>query len=693
MFNFLNSAVLFAAAAAIIPLLIHLFSRRRVKIVEFSSLRHLKQMQKRQVRRLKIRQLLLLLLRMLIIFVAVLAFARPATKGGYIGSHAGVSAAILLDRSASMNRQFKDGQLFDLAVKKTEDILQSFGEVDNVILIPFDRTPEYPAGQRLFSRDVAENVLQKTTAGYDKDNMTEAVNEAVAFLSRARSLNKEIYLVTDRQKINIEKTVDSVPKDFTFYVAGLPVETDGNCGLLGIDMGGQLIEVGASFNIKAEIKNYDNFDKDDLLASLFVDGVRVFQSEFRIGGGATVTIPFAHTLQTTGYHTGRIELSDDGYAPDNRYYFSIYIPKTFNVLIIDGDGTGDLIRLALVPDESLARYWMVKSIGLDEVSAVTLSDYDAVVLAGIDSLDTPLFQRVNRFVDGGGGVFYIPGANTDINLFNQSLGQKVELNFAAPIPQSFSRAGYYTMERFDYTHPIFQPFGKDSSSAEPTLKYFALPDIVSGDNNRKLAWFSNGKPALVEEPSGLGRYIALTAPLSPDYTDLASHSFFVPMVIRTMEYLAGDPSQEGRNFTVGSSVPRNLSGFRLSDNQATLVTPDDRSYVLGGVEQSGQVMFDCRPVDVPGIYQLEAGGRVLDMFAVNVSPDESDLASVDPDRLGNLLGLKDVKVLPYDKPAGPIITESRYGRELWKVVLWAVVILLGVEMLLSRDKKIEIAES
>ncbi len=102
MFNFLNSAVLIAAAAALIPLLIHLFSKRKVKVVPFSSLKHLKEMQKRQVRKIKIRQLLLLLLRMLIILIAVLAFARPATKRGYIGSHAGVSSLILLDRSVSI---------------------------------------------------------------------------------------------------------------------------------------------------------------------------------------------------------------------------------------------------------------------------------------------------------------------------------------------------------------------------------------------------------------------------------------------------------------------------------------------------------------------------------------------------------------------------------------------------------------
>ena len=79
MFNFLNTSVLFAAAAALIPLIIHLFSKRKVKIIDFSSLKHLKAMQRRQVRRLKIRQLLLLILRMLIILLVVLAFARPTT--------------------------------------------------------------------------------------------------------------------------------------------------------------------------------------------------------------------------------------------------------------------------------------------------------------------------------------------------------------------------------------------------------------------------------------------------------------------------------------------------------------------------------------------------------------------------------------------------------------------------------------
>ena len=148
MLSFLNTTVLIAAVAALIPLIIHLFSRRKVKIIEFSSLKHLKAMQRRQVRRLKIRQLLLLILRMLIILLVVMAFARPTTEKGSMGSHASVSAVILFDNSASMNRYVSDGILFDIAKRRTLDLLQNFGEADEVDLVPLvggDESEIFPA--------------------------------------------------------------------------------------------------------------------------------------------------------------------------------------------------------------------------------------------------------------------------------------------------------------------------------------------------------------------------------------------------------------------------------------------------------------------------------------------------------------------------------------------------------------------
>ena len=74
---FLNPLVLLGLAAAAIPLIIHLFNFRKPKQVDFSSLAFLRELEKRTMRRMRLKQWLLLLLRTLAIVCLVLAFARP----------------------------------------------------------------------------------------------------------------------------------------------------------------------------------------------------------------------------------------------------------------------------------------------------------------------------------------------------------------------------------------------------------------------------------------------------------------------------------------------------------------------------------------------------------------------------------------------------------------------------------------
>ncbi|MCX6829964.1 MAG: VWA domain-containing protein [candidate division Zixibacteria bacterium] len=687
MFNFLNSAVLIAAAAALIPLLIHLFSKRRVKIVPFSSLKHLKEMQKRQVRRIKIRQLLLLVLRMLIILAAVLAFARPATRGGYIGSHAGVSSAILLDRSASMQRQVKDGQLFDLAKNKVAEILKNFGQSDEVILIPFDRQTYFPAGEQFFNREVASRILTDLKPGFERSELSGAFKKAAELLTKARNLNKELYLVTDFQINSLPEQPDSAPQGVTIYFVDLPLETDGNCGVINADLGGQLIEAGNDFTVRTEIENYDDRTKTEQLASLFVDGTRVMQSEFRLEPKGKQTVTFRHAVPTAGFHSGWVEIGDDGFSPDNRSYFTFKIPQQFNILIVSGDASGGLIRLALVPSEELARYWSVKNVSADQLSSIRLSDYDVVVIAGTKVLGPAETMQLLHYTDGGGGLFYILGADIDANYFNGAFGSKIDLTVIKRPPLDFSGAGYYTLERLDYGHPIFKAFAFSQKENLPTFRFFALPTIKDGHGNSDLAYFSNGAPALVEGRHGMGRIMVLTAPITPAYSDLATHSFFVPFVIRTMEYLAGDiSSYELKNY-VGEKITRSLPERLVEPGSVQLVTPEEQEYSLAGADKSGQIIFDCRPIDFPGIYQLKNDRRTIDLFPANVPASEGDLTAAVNDQVKKSLSLEKFTVIPYARASAAIVTETRFGRELWKIFLWAAALLMAVEMILSREKE------
>ncbi len=192
MFSFLNAGVLLAATAALIPLIIHLFSKRKVKLIEFSSLKHLKSMQRRQVRRLKIRQLLLLILRMLIILIVVLAFAEPTTTGGNIGSHASVSAVIIFDNSASMNRYVKDGNLFDLTKDKTTELMDSFSEGDEIAIVASGISSVESGNIKFSSPAVAYETIRLISPGYGPTKVESGLRSALQLLDQAINLNKEI---------------------------------------------------------------------------------------------------------------------------------------------------------------------------------------------------------------------------------------------------------------------------------------------------------------------------------------------------------------------------------------------------------------------------------------------------------------------------------------------------------------------
>ena len=318
MFSFLNSTFLLAAVAALIPLIIHLLSRRRRKVVEFSSLRHLKAMQRRQVRRLQLRQLLLLIIRMLIILMVVLAFARPTFREGGAGSHASVSAVIILDNSASTERYVKDGRLFEIAHNRTSPLLETFGQSDRVCLLPLSRPDAgRPAG--FTSAAVAMAQLETIQPSAGAVGFSAALQVGADMLRESADLNREMYLVTDRQRRLLPEKAVLDTSEARLCFIDLPTEEINNRGILSVSFGGQLIQPGHDFDLVATIKNYGPRAVDDLIASCFIDGRRVSQVDFAVNASSESTVRFTRSVLQTGFHSGYIEISDDSFLPDNRY--------------------------------------------------------------------------------------------------------------------------------------------------------------------------------------------------------------------------------------------------------------------------------------------------------------------------------------------------------------------------------------
>src|SRR5436190_18667939 len=204
--NFLNPLFLFGLAAAAIPVLIHLFTRRKPREIRFPSLDFLAEVNQSEIRRLRLKQWLLLALRTLAVALLAMAMARPSLKGG-AGAHGGRSGAAastlvaLVDVSGSMGAPDAEGRpLTATARRVVESLLATLGPADELLLVPYDRAvhplSEKPLADAARLRAAAQGLAPSASA----TDHAAALALAGRALTQSRSLNRELFWISDFQR-------------------------------------------------------------------------------------------------------------------------------------------------------------------------------------------------------------------------------------------------------------------------------------------------------------------------------------------------------------------------------------------------------------------------------------------------------------------------------------------------------------
>src|SRR5687768_2633767 len=138
--SFLSPLFLVGAAAAAIPIALHLFYRRTEPVVEFAAMRYLRQAPVEQSRYRRLRELLLLALRVVALVLLACAFARPFLVGSAATLN-GAATVVLVDTSASLTGP---GQ-FDRVRARAADVIRQSPVTHPVAVLSFARTAEVVA--------------------------------------------------------------------------------------------------------------------------------------------------------------------------------------------------------------------------------------------------------------------------------------------------------------------------------------------------------------------------------------------------------------------------------------------------------------------------------------------------------------------------------------------------------------------
>jgi hypothetical protein len=422
------------------------------------------------------------------------------------------------------------------------------------------------------------------------------------------------------------------------------------------------------------------------MVELYLDKSRRAQRGLQLAPQETQGVSFTTVVAEPGIHTGYVEVTDQQLISDNRRFFTLNVPRQIGVIVVGDDPRASFyLATALRPDEEASGVMIPTAISTDDLRHHNLDQADVVLLVDVPELDGDQLSKVDRFVRQGGGLLILLGGGINHHFYNDRLLKRVcPLTIQKALGSPTQRGSYLTIDQVDYDHPVFQVFRRTEQEEFPSPQFYMAYDVVPGEGVTVLASFNNGSPALVESKAGRGRVLFMATAVDPDWTDMPVRGAFIPLVHRSVHYLATAQPSDLEEFLVGSPLRWDLTEVPEGQD-LSCQTPGGERISLRPSGQRGYTVASYEATDEPGIYRFLLGDKILRAFAVNVDLTESDLEPLPAKEARELLGKDPVFVVSPGRELETAILQSRYGRELWKAVLWGVLALMVVEMVLGRS--------
>jgi hypothetical protein len=733
--TFLNPLALIGLAAATIPIILHLLNLRKLRTVEFSSLRFLKELQKTKMRRVKIQQVLLLIIRTLLVVALVLAFSRPTVKGSFAGIPLGEKArakstiVLLLDDSPSMSARNERGVLFAQAKDAAARILDFAAEGDEVYVIRISdvRNHDIPAGERALSPQAPsvqaiKSALSKMSVSQETAPFRDTFGLAAKVLAESKNFNQEVYLLTDGQATQFTSqgpadTTDLFDERVRIFLLRVGLQQTSNSAVVSADVKSQIITQNKPVAIQALVRNFSHNPLQNTLLNVYLSSSRVQQHLLSIPaqGSASVVLPVIPTRR--GIQEGHVQLEDDLLEIDNTRYFVFSVPENITVLMV-GDTPQDtqLPALALTPrnDTSFAGLYTVRQILASDLSSTDINKYDVLMLCGVQGFSATEADRIARYVKAGNGLLIFPGKATNAGVYNQTLFSRLGLpsmQGAVGGSPGNEQMSFLSFGTIDFAHPLFAGLFEQRTPGKQMVPLVESPHVYKavtpslGQQGHAIITLGNGAPFLTEYPVSSGRVLLFSVEAGLGWSDFPVKGLFAPLLHRAALYL-GSQSEGQQTFTVGdvlklharmrSSADRGSYSLRVPTGLDERITPRF-------VSSAGIALFETPHATEAGIYELRratqesaAGqpnkGELVQAVAVNVDPTESDLRPVTENELSafwSRVGVSPVQTTSLESAdkIDATILEARFGVELWKYFVGLALTIAFLEMAIGRAAK------
>ena len=699
--TFLNPTFLWALFAIAIPVIVHFFNFRRPKKVLFSNISLVKEVKRSVVKRIKLKQWLLLLTRILAITALVMLFANPVlVKQGESKLKTGAaSVVIILDDSYSMKAGNEKGPYWQQGRALAEEILKSHGREDEFLLCTTSKLKLH------YSFTTAENIaeeLEGLEMRQNTGNLNDVLKVSSQLFANAAHKNKRLYVISDFQQATVLADSSEVLMQDTsvaLHLLTLATRDQQNAFVDGHRILNQIIDKNSKIRLELNLVNDAATDIPNVRIQIRNGAVKLHGAtrDLKASNNDTINVaPFQPP--GPGWHAGVIEIDDTPVNFDNKRYFSYFVPESEKVLVVEGRNSFHLKMVF----KALEDRFEVDFVPANAASTTNFSDYQSVVLLGVDGLSSTMKEKLTDHLEEGKGVLFFPGANMDLSKWNDFFIQTGIGKFG----EKTTLGDGIQANTADLDHPVFSGVFKSSTGARrldgPVVHRYYPLQVSNGLVQNQVLDLRPGTPLLLESRPSNGLFYTFSIFPDSTFSDFHVKSAFAPMVLKLTQLMnysqfafqnqnLGDLKYKRVNTKDQSPISLVRIPDSEDDNNGEVVDWVPRRRIENGniylVLDEGE---DEQINLMAGNYNVIQNGEVLEKLSFNIDDAESRMKALGENALGGYAdrhGLDAIVKGGAKENVGEMIRLGRSGVPLWKYFLIAGLLFLLFEVILVRIKE------
>ncbi|WP_408889010.1 BatA domain-containing protein [Myxococcus faecalis] len=680
--TFGNPWMLLGALGALIPLLVHLFDRRRPRPHPFGPLAFVLRSQKRTASRLKLKRLLLYVLRTLILLAIPIALAKPElTRDAQAAQVVKGPAATAIILDASLSMRWADGtSLFERGRDEARDALRDLLPEEPATVVVCTGSPAAPPPPG-FDRGRLRALVDEAKPTYGGADLSRCMDLAARSLEENPMPAKRLVVVSDMAATAFRL---EAPPPTVKGPTGAPVkpevvlrdvaegkETLANHAIVDLKVEPALQAGPRAFQFTFTVRNFGTEAVKDLEAAVRTGETTLAKGFVDVPAGGTTQKALTVRFPQGGTVVGQVTLAPDALAEDDRRAFVLPVPRALKALVVNGAPHATRYRdEAFFVDAALTAPGSPVEVAVRDAEVGLREDfstYDLVLLLNVAAPNAEEAARLSTFVENGGGLFVSMGDRVNTEDYNQKLGAVLPrplrvLRTSAERdtdPEAETKAA--RLAQVNQEHVLFSPFTGRAEEGLVGARFYRYM-LLEADNptspgaSQVLATYEDGAPAVAVMRKGKGRVALFTSTVDRDWSDFAIRTSFLPLMQRFAAYLTGSlEEREEVRVRVGE-----LASLRPEGSQkVTAVKAPDGSELPLKEQTEGSVV--AGPVLEPGAYSvLGAEGKMVPAlsFAATLDPAESDLTRVPQETLTAYFGEETVKASSgdEDRPSVPLWT-------------------------------------